>query len=136
MGSENNYDESAGGVTIDQERSEYHLRCLVVDCEWRAEEVADFIKDQQAKIKALCEIAGVGHAKIMQLEESLRVLAEMLVSMANNERLVKMTEGSNNTEMYEMCLNGALRLMRATEAMQGNAIAHEAVRKARSDNGK
>ncbi len=131
MGSENNYDESAGGVTIDQERAEYHLRCMGTDCGWRAEEVCDFIKDQQAKIKALCEIAGVGHAKIMQLDEAVRVLATMVYEwelacglsdawQRNGLILSRMAKGTRMSNGFDDAVRGRMN----------NPIAAEAVRKA------
>jgi hypothetical protein len=112
MGSENNYDESAGGVTIDQERAEYHLRCMGTDCGWRADEVADFIKDQQMKVSALCKAVGERGVTIMKLEEAVRVLAASVRSNANDRAVGKHWD-------EEVC-----------DEVWANEIAAEAVRKA------
>ncbi|MCO1498189.1 hypothetical protein, partial [Limosilactobacillus reuteri] len=59
------------GTVIDQERAMYHLRCLGVDCGWRAGEVEDFIKDREAAMKAVCTEVGTRGATIQQQADEI-----------------------------------------------------------------
>lgn len=47
-----NYDETTDGP-VTYERAKHHLRCLRVDCEWRACEVDEYVNAQRKRIDEL-----------------------------------------------------------------------------------
>jgi len=42
-----NYSAAEYGVPITSERIKHHLRCLSVDCEWRADEIEQYLKQAE-----------------------------------------------------------------------------------------
>ena len=138
MGSENDYDiMAAEGTTIDQERAEYHLRCLGVDCGWRAGEVEDFIKDREAAMKAVCTEVGTRGATIMQqaariaeLEATERELREAVKVLATyaHRRTLQAQKLDTMPYIKQQVFLGTVG--QAKDAVLANPIAAAAVREA------
>ena len=75
------------------------------------------------------------NARIRELEEAVRVLAELSYYQGERERVLKMDPDHNKPEVIEMALRNGPRLIRAMAAASDNPTARDAIKRAGESKG-